>query len=813
DQADDPFHRSRPRSNPQHVLAIENEVVHVSSHESANEPVHKFKNLQDDYSPLAETHGECSKNVQKLVIARQDLEHNVTLYTNLSNCFKDLKEEHSGYDEKVKALEKEKDELFVLNRNQNNQIQELETEMARKNSELGIAEKESTEWVKESQPCDGFHYSCTCQQCGVILLNGMCINCTYGDGKPVTCCKCESPLRSGFCLFCALNSENSFSNNPNPNSFNDSQNLSDYSPQPQYETYPCELSGNDSHYGYDCPPRFPLVYEQKPCYNQNFNENYYPHNSPSFLCCDNGESSHESFQYKSMNQKFFEPNPCYEPNSSSFDQYQPQQSSVTQQLPQRSNENIRLEMAKLIKNNRIFFNNNVFPHEEASMEILLANERILKLIQTWDDRQIESWSLPALLPQLLNNSQTIDEMLKHREKAANLAVQQEQEEHAAQTWERLSKIKHAFIYKRYQPEEIKEFMCKLLEDVRNIREELAEYISSPSWNRPTFFYDNDEEDYILYKEYLENSSNAITTVLPIKEPEYSLSMGYEHLSTTPETKSDEVIKSSVEKLVPIPSKYESNNDDISSEDDAFEDIEYVEASPLDSELVSLEEENKLLSINRLVADIESLNDNPTSDCVLKPSASFPIFEESDISISDNSLPEFETFSDHTEEMRSERLTSIVKNDIFYDSTNDPLLEEVDLFLASDNSIPLGIENIDHDSEGDIHFLKELLVDDSIPLSENESSNFNHHDDPSFPRPPPEPPDIGFFFDLEPNSGEVILAVMNNIHELNEDECFDPGGEINVFANIEDDGYFPFIFVIRIFLPYLIYLEVSPLLLS
>nr|GEX38667.1 hypothetical protein [Tanacetum cinerariifolium] len=66
---------------------------------------------------------------------------------------------------------------------------------------------------------------------------------------------------------------------------------------------------------------------------------------------------------------------------------------------------------------------------------------------------------------------------------------------------------------------------------------------------------------------------------------------------------------------------------------------------------------------------------------------------------------------------------------------------------------------------------------------------------------------------KPNSGEVVSAVMNNIDELNEDECFDPGGEINVFENVEDDDYFPFIFVIRIFLPYLIYPEVSPLLLS
>nr|GEV50935.1 hypothetical protein [Tanacetum cinerariifolium] len=141
-------------------------------------------------------------------------------------------------------------------------------------------------------------------------------------------------------------------------------------------------------------------------------------------------------------------------------------------------------------------------------------------------------------------------------------------------------------------------------------------------------------------------------------------------------------------------------------------------------------------------------------------------------------------------------------------------------LLYDNSSPrppeeLNAEIVDtisdgYDSEGDIHFLEELLIDDSISFPENESFYFDRQNDPSFLRPPPEPPDVEFLFDLEP---EVISAVMNNIKELNEDECFDPGGEINVFTNIKDDDYFPFIFVIRIFLPYLIYPEVSPLLLS
>nr|GFC59713.1 hypothetical protein [Tanacetum cinerariifolium] len=145
---------------------------------------------------------------------------------------------------------------------------------------------------------------------------------------------------------------------------------------------------------------------------------------------------------------------------------------------------------------------------------------------------------------------------------------------------------------------------------------------------------------------------------------------------------------------------------------------------------------------------------------------------------------------------------------------DSLREEIDIFTDTDDLMPLGIESDDYDSEEDIHFLEELPGNDSISLPKNKSSNFDHHDDPSFPRSPLEPPDVEFFFDFEPNLGELISAVMNNIDEFNEDECFDPeGGEIDVFENIEDDNYFSFIFVIRIFLPYLTYPEVSPLLIS
>nr|GEY47349.1 hypothetical protein [Tanacetum cinerariifolium] len=187
-----------------------------------------------------------------------------------------------------------------------------------------------------------------------------------------------------------------------------------------------------------------------------------------------------------------------------------------------------------------------------------------------------------------------------------------------------------------------------------------------------------------------NSFNAIIPDLPTEEPDNSLSMGDEHLSTISETESNEVIKFSVEDLVPIPSESEGifddtrdvpfcdnsphldvlndhfelfsdlNNDCTSSDDDSFEDIDYVEASPPDSEL------------------IKALNDNLTPDCVVKSPSPFPIsledndsfFEKSDTSLSysDDSLPEFETLSDHTEETSSGSTTTHADNSLpEYDS--------------------------------------------------------------------------------------------------------------------------------------------------
>ncbi|GKD44486.1 hypothetical protein Tco_1269131, partial [Tanacetum coccineum] len=96
--------------------------------------------------------------------------------------------------------------------------------------------------------------------------------------------------------------------------------------------------------------------------------------------------------------------------------------------------------------------------------------------------------------------------------------------------------------------------------------------------------------------------------------------------------------------------------------------------------------------------------------------------------------------------------------------SDSLMEEIDLFLASDDSMPPGIEDDDYDSEGDIRFLEELLKNDSLLLPENESSNLDHFNDPSSSRPPPEPPDVEICFDFEPDAGVVTTKVVKGISE-------------------------------------------------
>nr|GEU87660.1 nuclear pore complex protein NUP98A isoform X1 [Tanacetum cinerariifolium] len=122
----------------------------------------------------------------------------------------------------------------------------------------------------------------------------------------------------------------------------------------------------------------------------------------------------------------------------------------------------------------------------------------------------------------------------------------------------------------------------------------------------------------------------VTPILSTEEPDNSLSMGDEYLDTIPATESDEFIKSSVENLVPIP--------------------KYVEAPPLDSELVSLE----VMEI--VIPEVGGIDDDillTIKDDILQEISSGNTTTRSDISI-----PEYEGFyDDHVKKISSGSITT------------------------------------------------------------------------------------------------------------------------------------------------------------
>nr|GEU83889.1 ribonuclease H-like domain-containing protein [Tanacetum cinerariifolium] len=224
------------------------------------------------------------------------------------------------------------------------------------------------------------------------------------------------------------------------------------------------------------------------------------------------------------------------------------------------------------------------------------------------------------------------------------------------------------------------------------------------------------------------------------------------------------------------------------------ELAHIDIIPPGINEVDFDPEEEIRLYERLLYD--NLSPRPleefyskNSDVIIKSFSPSPILVE-DKTRSDNtthanySFPEYDSFCFEIEPDH-ERLINLVENDVPDNSSNDPLLEEAKLFL-SDDSIPPGIENVVNDPEGDVRFLEELLIDDSILSHELSDDNF----------------------DLEP---EVISAAMEDIDEP--DEHFNPRREINFSTNNEDVNYFPFMFVIRIFLPYLIIPEISSLLLS
>ncbi|GJX51291.1 hypothetical protein Tco_0278136 [Tanacetum coccineum] len=264
-------------------------------------------------------------------------------------------------------------------------------------------------------------------------------------------------------------------------------------------------------------------------------------------------------------------------------------------------------------------------------------------------------------------------------------------------------------------------------------------------------------------------------------------MGDEHLSTIPEKESDKVIKSSVENLVPIPSEskdltdYKSECDmpvcdDSSSKNEGLDDIvsippgkeiDHLDAIP-DSVQSLLNRANSIIFlIEEFAGELAPIDPIPPGivEADFDPEEDIRLIEKL---LNDDSSPH------SPEELNSEIPDAIIES--FSPSPipvedSDSLMEEIDIFLAPDDSIPPGIENDDYDSEGDVLFLAELLNNDYISLPEYESFHVDFYNVPSSPRPPEKPPDDDVYFDIEPDTGVLTTKVVDDISDNSTRELY------------------------------------------
>nr|GEY34909.1 hypothetical protein [Tanacetum cinerariifolium] len=580
---------------------------------------------------------------------------------------------------------------------------------------------------------------------------------------------------------------NSYVYDPNPYSF-DCPPDSYHPPHPTYETYSYDSYGNNSQFGYDCQPQFPLNYESEPGYIENYNS--YPYDSSSlsqqYPCCTRCGGPHETcqcdqlifdepyckhcggphmnFQCQAMNQNF-----CNS-NSPGFDQPQPLQSPIIHQPPQ--------EMS-------------IQEMEDLKQQYLDKLKRLSNL----------EYSDEIKIAELTENFNGMSIEIRKKEKLLQL-----------EQWVNLS--------------------------------------THPSKRLNSFCYDDDND-----KDY----TSAITPNEPIlstEELDNSLSMRDEHLDTIPAMESDEFIKSSVENLIPIPSESEgipehmcdvtfhdnssplkvlkdqiedfseSNEEFSSIDDDSFsiDNIDYVEASPPDSELVSSEVmeivipevggidddvlltikeailREKLLNVNLLIAKIEALNDNPTpsSDCKTKSSStSFnSLLEETNTS--DNSLPEFETFCFEVEEISSGSTTthsdiSLPEYEVFYD---DHVKE-----------VSSGSPTTYFDSSLYASFIFDLSIN---PFPPADRSDFYEFTDELIPFISPPEYDC-FLFKVEPNSRDFTKDVVEDISLTKEPQvnnALPTHPTLHLNLKFQPSSEYIFTYVVWIFLPFLVY-SVAP----
>ncbi|GJS06388.1 hypothetical protein Tco_0363184 [Tanacetum coccineum] len=543
-----------------------------------------------------------------------------------------------------------------------------------------------------------------------------------------------------------------------PNFVDDPPNVFNLPPQPQFETYSCELCGNDSHYGYDCPSRDPLIYEPEPCYNQNFNDNYYPQNSPSFsqqyLCCAYCGGPHYDYQCQPIN----ETNPSYD--YSGFNHPQPPQDSVD---CQEALDKILEELEEIKRDQRML----------KELKKRTAEEQTAK-----ENMSIE---------EMRHEQQLVDYKIK--EITNDLGIKRFRGEKIDEEYERDCDIRIR---------KLKQYFNEWDSEVRKKEQVYNEEQYSAARRRMLSIPFVNEDDYVPLGDIIArySASKAITPDLSPEEPVDSLIMEDEHLDTIPETESDEFIKSSVKNLVQNPSESADLSDgesecDVLINDDSPESHFMTFSNPFFDSNADFSSDGESLSEEEIQKDEFKYFSNPLYDLdneTISNEKILPNQKDLDVVIPIPSGIDkrcFNAESDLLESLQNHEIPiDSTKIDSIFDEFSLPRPPEIPSFsqevmdLVFDDSIPPGIDD-DDDSEGDILPLEELLDDVLFLLPKSDNFTF-----------------------VEP-----VATMENNIEELNEDESFDPGGGGNVvLPNVEEDDTFTL--TIRTSLLFVTYPEVS-----
>ncbi|GJW37707.1 hypothetical protein Tco_0060627 [Tanacetum coccineum] len=294
-----------------------------------------------------------------------------------------------------------------------------------------------------------------------------------------------------------------------------------------------------------------------------------------------------------------------------------------------------------------------------------------------------------------------------------------------------------------------ELLNKLVNDVRNVNEELAEYTNTPSWNLPNSSYDDDDDK--------ESSIPLKDIIIKYDMPICDDFMTFSNLL------------------------FDANDDFFSSDDESFSDEDVpneIYSNPLfDEEIISIKIDASIISM------IDSLVEQFTGELayndLIPPRINEADFDlEEDIHFIERLLYD-NSFPRPPKAFQANSNTIIDSFPTFPIPVEDSnyLREEIDIFSGPDDSIPPGIESDDFDSEDD---------DNSTFLPEFESFHVDYLDsgDSIIDVVEGHPGDINKIYDLgiciKVKSTKFLAPLFPVIDDLlpfsseNEDKVFNHG---------------------------------------